>query len=198
VVEVAEHAVDLLADAVGKVQDEGGAHASLCWAQGIHLRAVTVVRPDRLELAERLFARAVADEWGVFTNVLDDYAKPLGAAGRKRLRELIRQEVDRLPRQGPGETGDGGRHTVLQLGERAARAEGVDAVVDVLARNLTGARAFARICEELVTAGRPEQALEWAERGLRECSTGRVDHGLGDLRRLALTRTRRSGATTTR
>jgi len=41
VVELSEHAMDLLADAVGKVQDEGDAHASLCWAQEIHLRAVT-------------------------------------------------------------------------------------------------------------------------------------------------------------
>jgi hypothetical protein len=186
VVDLAEHAVDLLADAVGKVQDEGGAHASLCWAREIHLRAVTAARPDRSELAERLFVRAVADEWGVFTNVVEDYAKPLGATGRKRLRELIRQEVGRLPRLGPGQSGDGRRHTVLQLAERAARAEGVDAVVDVLAYSLTSARAFARICEELVTAGRPEQALEWAERGLRECGTGRVDHGLGELRRLAI------------
>jgi len=139
-----------------------------------------------LELAERLFARAVADEWGVFTNVVDDYAKPLGAVGRKRLRDLIGQEVGRLPRLGPGQSGDGRRHTVLHLAERVARAEGVAAVVDVLAYSLTSARAFTRICEELVTAGRPEQALEWAERGLRECGSGRVDHGLGELRRLAI------------
>ncbi len=186
VVELAEHAMDLLADAVGKVQDEGDAHTSLCWAQEIHLRAVTAARPDRVGLAERLFARAVADEWGVFTNVVDDYGKPLGAAGRRRLRELIGQEVGRLPRLGPGQSGDGRRHTVLQLAERAARADGVDAVVDVLAYSLTSARAFVRICEELVTAGCPEQALEWAERGLRECGGGRVDHGLGELRRLAI------------
>jgi uncharacterized Zn finger protein len=52
---------------------------------------------------------------------------------------------------------------------------------------LTSARAFTRICEELVAAGRSEQALEWAERGLRECGGGgRVDHGLGALRRSAI------------
>lgn len=186
VVELAEHALDLLADAVGKVQDEGDAHASLCWAQEIHLRAVTAARPDGSELAERLFARAVADEWGVFANVVDDYAEPLGTAGRTRLRDLITWEMERLPRPGPGQPGDGRRHTVLRLAERAARAEGVDAVVDVLARSLTSARAFTRICEELITAGRPEQAVEWAERGLRECGSGQVDHGLGELRRLAI------------
>jgi uncharacterized Zn finger protein len=122
----------------------------------------------------------------VFTGVVDDYAEPLGAAGRARLRELIRQELGRLPRLGPGESGDGRQHIVLLLAERAARAEGVDAVVEVLAYSLTSARAFTRICQELVGAGCPQQALEWAERGLRECGGGRVDHGLGELRRLAI------------
>jgi hypothetical protein len=55
VVELAEHALDLLADAVGKVHDDGEVHTSLCWAQEIHVRAVTAACPDSLQLAERLF-----------------------------------------------------------------------------------------------------------------------------------------------
>lgn len=185
VVELAEHALDLLADAVGKARTRV-TRTPACWAQEIHLRAVTTARPDGSELAERLFARAVADEWGVFANVVDDYAEPLGTAGCTRLLDLITREMERLPRLGSGQSGDGRRHTVLRLAERAARAESVDAVVDVLARSLTSARAFTRICEELITAGRPVQAVEYAERGLRECGSGRVDHGLGELRRLAI------------
>jgi uncharacterized Zn finger protein len=67
---------------------------------------------------------------------------------------------------------------------RAAKVDGVDAVVDVLARNLCSASQFQRICQELTAAGRVEQALEWARRGLAELQ-GRIDHGLPDLRRLA-------------
>ncbi|GEM_PF-6367460 len=33
----------------------------------------------------------------------------------------------------PGQTGDGRRHTILHLVERAARAEGVDSFVEILA-----------------------------------------------------------------
>ncbi|MPZ67308.1 MAG: hypothetical protein GEU83_18000 [Pseudonocardiaceae bacterium] len=77
------------------------------------------------------------------------------------------------------------RHfTILQLAERAARADGVDAVVDVLARDLRSAGRFERICQELMAAGRVDQALEWARRGLAELQ-GRIDPGLPDLRRLA-------------
>jgi hypothetical protein len=185
-VALAEHAIDLLADAVEKVQDEGDVQQSLRWAVQIHVRAVSAVRPDPTALAERLFTWAVADEWGVFADAVSDYAEPLGSAGRARLRALIDEELGRLPRLGPDETGGGQRYSVLTLAERIARADGVDAVVDVLSYSLTSARAFTRICRELIEAGRPEQALRWAERGLSECGTGRVDHGLAELRQVAV------------
>ncbi len=184
---LAEHAIDLLADAVEKVQDEGEAQQSLRWAVQIHMRAVTAVRPDPTALAERLFTWAVADEWGVFADAVSDYAEPLGSVGGARLHELIDEELDRLPRLGPDETGGGERrYSVLTLAERVARPDGVDAVVDVLSYSLTSARAFTRICRELIEAGRSEQALRWAERGLSECGTGRVDHGLAELRQVAV------------
>src|SRR6266571_3870946 len=184
---LAEHAIDLLADAVEKVQDEGEAQQSLRWAVQIHMRAVTAVRPDSTALAERLFTWAVADEWSVFADAVSDYAEPLGSVGGARLRELIDEELDRLPRLGPDETGGGERrYSVLTLAERVARPDGVDAVVDVLSYSLTSARAFTRISRELIEAGRSEQALRWAERGLSECGTGRVDHGLAELRQVAV------------
>jgi hypothetical protein len=156
-------------------QDKGEAQQSLRWAVQIHMRAVTAVRPDPTALAERLFTWAVADEWSVFADAVSDYAEPLGSVGRARLRELIDEELDRLPRLGPDETGGERRHSVLTLAERVARPDGVDAVVDVLSYSLTSARAFTRICRELIEAGQPEQALRWAERGLSECGTGLVD-----------------------
>jgi hypothetical protein len=76
-------------------------------------------------------------------------------------------------------------YPLLQMAEQAARPLGVDAVVDVLARDLRVARQYARICEELITAGRDEQALEWACRGLKERGDER-DHGLGELRVIAI------------
>jgi hypothetical protein len=100
------------------------------------------------------------------------------------LRGLITEELQRLPRLITGANVDVHHSRILERAERAANADGVDAVVDVLARDLRSASRFTRICQELMAAGRVEQALEWSRRGLAELQ-GRIVHGLPDLRRLA-------------
>ena len=184
VVELAEHAMDLLEQAVERVQDDGDTHGCLVWAREIHMQACAASNPDPTALAQRLFTRATTEEWGVFANVVADYADVLGPAGVATLHGLINEELQRLPRLGAGANADVHHSTILGLAEQAAKADGVDAVVDVLARDLCSARRFERICQELMAAGRADQALEWARRGLAELQ-GRIDHGLGDLRRLA-------------
>ena len=183
-IELAEHAIDLLEQAVERVQDDGDTHGCLAWAQEIHVRACAAGNPDPTALAQRLFTRATADEWGVFANVVADYADVLGPAGVATLRGLITEELQRLPWLVAGASANVHHSRILGLAERAAKADGVDAVVDVLARDLRSASQFQRICQELMAAERVEQALEWARRGLTELQ-GRIDPGLPDLRRLA-------------
>lgn len=182
-IELAEHAMDLLEQAVERVQDDGDTHGCLVWAQEIHVRACAAGNPDPMALAQRLFTRATADEWGVFVNIVADYTDVLGPAGVATLRGLITEKLQRLPRLVAGASADVHHSTILGLAEQAAKADGVDAIVDVLARDLRSASRFERICQELMAAGRVEQALEWARRGLAEFH-GRIDHGLPDLRRL--------------
>lgn len=45
---------------------------------------------------------------------------------------------------------------ILALAERAAQADGVDAVVDVIAKDFSSAHRFERVCRELGSAGRVE------------------------------------------
>ncbi|MGH3898883.1 MAG: DUF6880 family protein, partial [Pseudonocardiaceae bacterium] len=183
-IELAEHAIGLLEQAVERVQDDGDTHGCLVWAQEIHLRACAAGNPDPTALAQRLFTRATTDEWGVFVNVVADYADVLGPAGVATLRGLITEELQQLPRLGAGASADLHHSRIQGLAERAAKVDGVDVLVDVLARDVSCAGRFARICHELMAAGRFKQALEWARRGLAELP-GRIDHGLPDLRRLA-------------
>ncbi len=183
-IELAEHAIDLLEQAVECVQDDGDTHGCLAWAQEIHVRACAAGNPDPTALAQRLFTRATADEWGVFANVVAGYADVLGPAGVATLRGLITEELQRLPRLVAGASAEIYQARILGLAERAAKADGVDAVIDVLARDLRSAGRFERICQELMAAGRVDQALEWARRGLAELQ-GRIEPGLPDLRRLA-------------
>jgi uncharacterized Zn finger protein len=70
----------------------------------------------------------------------------------------------------------------------------VDAVVDVLARDLQSARQYTRICEQLISAGRDQQALGWARQGLKERGNER-DHGLSDLRVITISLCGRRGET---
>jgi len=191
-VELAEHAMDLLEQAVERVQDDGDTHGCLVWAREIHVQACAASNPDPTALAQRLFTRATTEEWGVFANVIADYAEVLGPAGVATLRGLINEELQRLPRLVAGVNADVHHCTILGLAEQAAKADGVDAVVDVLARDLCSARRFERICQELMAAGRADQALEWARRGLAELQ-GRIDHGLPDLRWLAAALHARTG-----
>ncbi len=183
-IELAEHAMDLLEQAVECVQDDGDTHGCLAWAQELHVRACAAGNPDPTALARRLFARATADEWGVFANVVADDAAGRGPAGVATLRGLITEELQGLPRLGAGASADLHHFRVQGLAERAAKADGVDVLVDVLARDLSSAGRFERICQELMAAGRFKQALEWARRGLAQFQ-GRIEPDLPDLRRLA-------------
>jgi hypothetical protein len=56
--------------------------------------------------------------------------------------------------------------------ERLVKAEGdVDALVTLYAQGLDPSGAtHLRIAEELESAGRADEALAWAERGLRDCA----------------------------
>jgi tetratricopeptide (TPR) repeat protein len=169
VIELAEHAIALLAEAVELVADDGDTHGCLVWAREIHTRACVEGNPDPAALAQRLFTLAVADDWGVFTDVVATYADALGPTGVATLRGLIGDELARIPRRTAGAaTTDPRDSTIIELAARAARPDGVDAVVDVLARDLTSAHRFEVICQELASAGRVDDALGWARRGLTE------------------------------
>jgi hypothetical protein len=50
-------------------------------AREIHTRACAEGNPDPAALAQRLFTLAVADDWGIFTDVVATYADALGPTG---------------------------------------------------------------------------------------------------------------------
>lgn len=61
------------------------------------------------------------------------------------------------------------RFTVTHLMERLAEAlGGADALIDVLARNMTSGYDALRIAERLCADGRDDEALTWLERGMTE------------------------------
>lgn len=168
-VALAEYALDLLEGAAGQVDDsDGGLGGAIARVEEIHLAACAAGMPDPVALAERLVGRALASDYEVFRTVLPDYELVLGAAGMTRYRELVEQAWNALPPKKPHDYSSR-RFTVTHLMEQLAESSGgADALIDVLARDMTSGYDALRIAARLCADGRDGEALGWLERGLAE------------------------------
>ncbi|WP_329050289.1 SWIM zinc finger family protein [Streptomyces violaceus] len=160
---LAEEAIRVLGEAYGEIDDSDGAvgQAAAAVAEA-HLEACGAARTDPQRLAEWLAGQMLGDSNDVTDLDPLDYAEVLGPRGLARLRQLAAEARRRRP------SGWAERY----LMERLVKAEGdVDAVVALYAQDLDPSGAtHLRIAEELESAGRADEALAWAERGLRDCA----------------------------
>lgn len=178
VIELSEHALRRVEQVLESVDDSDGEIGGLLERLGeLHLVACRAARPDPDELAARLFAWELGDEWEVFSGAPETYAAILGAGGLAAYRRLAEAEWAKVPALGPG-SGEGRPHSsrryrVTSIMESLARTAGdVDELVVVKSRDLSGAHRFLEIAEVCLDAGREDEALDWAERGVRAFPTG--------------------------
>lgn len=164
---LAEYALMLLEDSAGQVDDsDGGLREALDRAVEIHLEASAAGNPDPEELAELLVHRALDSDYEVFLNAVSDYAPVLGSSGMARYRELVEREWQDLPPKKPDDH-DSKRFVVTYLMEQLAECiGGADALIDVIARDVTSGYGVLRIAERLCADGRDDEALEWLRRGM--------------------------------
>ncbi|GAA1108827.1 SWIM zinc finger family protein [Nocardiopsis metallicus] len=164
--ELARHAITALSGQAGMVDDSaghvGGAAAELV---EVHVEACAAARPDASELTGWLLGLQVKGS-GLPELLLDHYAEALGEAGLEAYGE-------RLFADGFSAS----EWTMRFLRSEYARLTGdTDLLVRVYGQ---GERVYyAGIVEALQGAGRAEEALEWAFKGLRE--PGRPDQRLLD------------------
>ncbi|WP_229881085.1 SWIM zinc finger family protein [Streptomyces alanosinicus] len=138
-----------------------------------HLNACRAARPDPDETARWLVGHLLSDVDDLTGIDPLDYADVLGAQGMCRVRELA-VTAWRGNRTGWAEK---------YLMERLARAEGdVDGWVAVHAADLApDGSTHLSVARELDAAGRPDEALRWAERGVEEAHDDVTpDHALID------------------
>ncbi|MGW1282213.1 SWIM zinc finger family protein [Streptomyces sp. NPDC002586] len=159
---LARKAMRLLAEAVESVDDSDGwlgqIGADLADA---HLEACRAARPDPEELARWLVGHALGDIDDGLTDIDPlDYEDVLGEEGMAVLRKSA-VEAWRGNRRGWAEK---------YLMERVAKAGGdVDTVIAVHAADLApNGHTHLVIARELDTARRYDEALSWAQRGIRE------------------------------
>lgn len=161
-IEIAREATDLAADAYASVDDSSGSVAEAAHELlAAHLRACEAAPPEPVSLGDYLAGLLLHDDHG-FEPDLGDYADLLGDEGIATVRERIRAAYEEHPEDLRA------RH----LMESVARAEGdVDALIAIIAAELDDlGRNHLRIASELDEAGRGDEALGWAERGLREAT----------------------------
>jgi len=171
VIELAEHALAAVEEAMGSVDDSDGRMGGILERlQELHLEACRKARPDPEELARRLFEWELRSGWDTFHGAAETYAGVLGAKGLAVYRQLAEAEwklVPALTSAGKDADSYGKRFRITSIMEALARLTGdVQAVVAVKERDLSSAYSYLQIAETYKQAGKHDLALEWAERGI--------------------------------
>ncbi|WP_327360132.1 SWIM zinc finger family protein [Streptomyces sp. NBC_01296] len=164
-VEVAREALRALGRIYGEIDDSDGLVGNVATRLAeAHLEACLSARPDPVETAEWLVHHLLDEENDITDIDLFDYREALGEPGMTRAREMVVAAWRINPKA----------WTEKYLMERLLKADGgsVDALVAVHAADLApNGHTHLVIARELEGAGRTAEALEWAERGLREAES---------------------------
>ena len=179
-VDIIEQAIAGAEDALGHIDDSNGSIMPMIMElRDVHLRSCVALKPDPVKLAERLFRFQTGGNWDTFHSVLPAYGDALGQSGLSRYRELVESAWSELPAIGPKAFAthfDVGRFRIEHAMEELARLSGdVEAVVRVFTNNLSSPHAFHRLVETLADHGRHDEALAWAEKGIRAFKREGVD-----------------------
>jgi uncharacterized Zn finger protein len=167
-IDLARDALDWVTEAYGSADDSSGsigttAHELLA----VHLRACQAAPPDPVDLGEYLADLIIADNYG-FAPDPRDYTDLLGDEGTTAIREYVAAVYKATPEQ----------WNIRNLMESLLKAEGdIDALVAFYSAHLDDrGQQHLKIARALDEAGRPGDALEWAERGV-----GKASRPNGDL-----------------
>ena len=170
VVELCEHALARLDEAIESLDDSNGETSdikqSLC---DLHHAACLKARPEPVALAERLFEAELHSEWDTFFGAAATYADILGEPGLAAYRRRAEEVWEEIAAIAPGEERghETFRFSITHIMETlAGLSADPDLLVAVMARDLSSAYGFVRIAETYREAGRHDEALAWAERGV--------------------------------
>jgi len=172
VIELAEHALAAVEEALGSVDDSDGRMGEILERlQQVHLEACKKARPDPEELARRLCEWELRAQWDTFFGAVETYASVLGPRGIAVYRQLADAAWAKVPALGPGRSepeGHARRFRITHMMELLARQAGdVEGVVAIKQRDLSSAYAYLQIAETYAAARKHDLALEWAERGTK-------------------------------
>ena len=141
--------------------------------RALHLAACRAVPPKPEALAARLVELAERTERDWMQDAPERYRDVLGDSGLAALDTILTRKLDAMPADSPVALSHTGL-TLRAMSESLARALGdIERLVRELALDLETPARYVRIAHELDVAGRPDDALEWLQRGV-------TAHGAGD------------------
>ncbi|WP_319459345.1 DUF6880 family protein [Micromonospora sp. RTP1Z1] len=161
-VPVLRKAVDRITRALMYMDDSSGIVGDdLQELMGLYARACAAARPNPVSLAGWL-VKLECDGPGWPRVMLADFVPALGERGIAEVQRLVAERA----RSTDPESWTGA-FAVRDLREQLAEVSGdVDRYVAVLAEHLTNAVQYQRIVEALRAAGRRDEAVDWARRGV--------------------------------
>ena len=185
VIELTEHALGRVEQATMNMDDSDGYMSGiLSQLQEIHLAACRKTKPDPEELAERLFKWELRTHFDTFYGAANTYAELLGERGLVAYRRCAEAAWARVPQTQPGKKDPeeyGQTYRIKSIMETLARQSGdIEALVAVKARNLSSAYTFLEVATIYHDAKQHDQALGWAERGIK-AFPDKTDHRLREF-----------------
>jgi tetratricopeptide (TPR) repeat protein len=181
-VELAQYAIEQTEKVLEDVDDSNGQVGDvLCRLGDLHLKACKLARPNPEKLATELFRLETTLPFGVCSFSAQTYRDVLGQAGLQAYRALAQAQWDALPAAAAQGDYDHDRYKITRVMKDLAQASGnVDEWVAIKARDLSYACDYLVIANKLTEAKRPDEAMQWAERGLR-AHPERTDYRLRDF-----------------
>jgi len=172
VIELTEHALGKVEQATMSMDDSDGYMGGILGRlQELHLAACRQAKPDPAALAERLFHWEMRTQFDTFYGAAGTYADLLGEKGLAAYRRCAEAVWTRMPQVRPGQQDPeefSKRYRITHIMETLARQSGdIESLVAIKARDLSHAYAFLQIAEIYREAKQHDQALTWAERGLK-------------------------------
>jgi uncharacterized Zn finger protein len=172
VIGLTEYALDKVEQATLNMDDSNGYMGGILQRlQQWHLEACRKAKPDSVSLAGRLFEWELRTQFDTFHGAANVYARVLGKHGLAAYRRRAEAVWASVPEIMPGQKDPaafGKNYRIKNIMEALARLSGdVELLVAVKARDLSHAYAFLQIAEIYREAGRPDQALDWAEKGIK-------------------------------
>lgn len=166
VVTLAERAHRCADEAMQHVDDSDGCLGNISERVGdLHLRACEVAQPDAVELARRLVDLELSSELDAFHRAAARYAGVLGAPGIAEYRGLVEPRWRALSPRGDRFSTERFRLTEAMVGVALATGD-PEALIAVKRKDLHTPDDYREVADSLAAAGRTDEAIEWAHKGL--------------------------------